>query len=43
MLPPAKGRDHIVNIQSGESVLVVVNVHLVLKDLRERPRRISLH
>ena len=46
-----EGRDHIVTIRSGERVLVVVlvvvNVHfeldLVLRDLRERRRRISLH
>ena len=40
-------RDHIVIIRSGGSVLVIVNVHfepdLVLRDLRERLRRVSLH
>ena len=42
-----QGRDHIVTIRSGESVLVVVNVHfepdLVLRNLCERLRRVSLH
>ena len=42
-----QGRDHIATIRSGEGVLVIVNVHfepdLVLRDLRERFRRISLH
>ena len=40
-------RDHIVTIRSGEGVLVIVNVHvepdLVLRDLHERRRLISLH
>ena len=42
-----QGRDHIVTITSGGSVLVIVNVHfepdLVLRYLRERQHRISLH
>ena len=42
-----QGRDHIVNIQSGESVLVVINEHfepdLILRNLRERLRRIAFH
>ena len=42
-----QGRDHIVTRRSGESVLVIVNVHfepdLALRDLRERLHRISLH
>ena len=41
------GRDHSVTIRSGVSVVVIVNVHfepgLVLRDLRERQRRISPH
>ena len=40
-------RDHILTIRSGESVVVIVNVHfepdLVLMDLRERLRRVSPH
>ena len=39
-----QGRDHIVKIQSGESVLVVINEHfepdLILRNFRERLRRI---
>ena len=46
-LTTCQGRDHIVPIRSGKSVLVVVGVHfeldLVLRDLRERRRRISDH
>ena len=42
-----QGRDHVVGIRSGESVLVVINVHFepdfFLRNLRERLRRISLH
>ena len=42
-----QGRGHIVGIPSGESVLVVINVHfepdLILRDLRERLRRIAFH
>ena len=42
-----QGRDHTVTIRSGGGVMVVVNVHferdLVLRDLRERLRLISLH
>ena len=42
-----QGRDHIVIIRSGESVVVIVNVRferdLLLGDLRERLRRISPH
>ena len=42
-----QGRDHIVRIQSGESALVVINVHfepdLTLRNLRERLRRIAFH
>ena len=42
-----QGRDHSLTKRSGESVLVVVNVHfepdLVLGDLRARLRHISLH
>ena len=42
-----QGRDHIVNIQSGDRDLVVVNVHfepdLTLRDLRERQRLIAPH
>ena len=42
-----QGRDLIVTIRSGENVVVIVNVHfepdLVLRDLRERLRRISPH
>ena len=42
-----QGRDHIVRIQSGESVLVIINVHfepdLILRNLRERLRRIPFH
>ena len=42
-----QGRDHIVRIQSGESVLVVINVHfepdLILRNLREWLRRIAFH
>ena len=40
-----QGRDHIVRIQSCESVLVVIDVHfepdLILRHLRERLRRIA--
>ena len=42
-----QGRDHTVRIRSGESVLVVINEHfepdLILRDLRERLRRIVFH
>ena len=42
-----QGRDHIVTMRSGEGVLVIVNVHfephLVMRYLRERLRRVSLH
>ena len=42
-----QGRDHIVTIRSGVSVMVIVHVHfepdLILRNLRERLRRISLH
>ena len=42
-----QGRDHMVTIRSGESVMLIVNDHfepdLVLRDLRERLRRISPH
>ena len=42
-----QGRDHIVRIQSGDSVLVIINVHfepdLTLRNLRERLRRITFH
>ena len=42
-----QGRDHIVTVRSGESVLVVVNVHfepdLVERDLRVRLHRVSHH
>ena len=42
-----QGRDHVVTTRSGEGVLVAVNVHvepdLVLRNLRERLHRISLH
>ena len=42
-----QGRDHIVTIRSGGSVMVIVNVHfepdLISRDLRERLRHISLH
>ena len=42
-----QGRDHIVRTRSGESVLVVINVHFephfILRDLRERLRRIVFH
>ena len=40
-------RDQIVKIQSGESVLVVINVHfephLILRNPREKLRRIAFH
>ena len=43
----SQGRDHNVTIRSGEGVLVIVKVHfkhdLVVRDLRERLRQISLH
>ena len=42
-----QGRDHVVTISAGESVVVIVNVrfepNLVLRELRERLRRISPH
>ena len=42
-----QGRDRIATTRFGESALVIVNVHfepdLVLRDLRERLHRISLH
>ena len=42
-----QGRDHIVTIQSGDCVFVVVNVHfepvLTLRSLRERLRLITKH
>ena len=42
-----KWRDYVVTIRSGEGVLVIVNVNfepdLVMRDLRERLRRISSH
>ena len=42
-----QGRDHIVTVRSGESVMVIVNVHfepdLSLRDLREKLRLISNH
>ena len=42
-----QGRDHMVKVRSGESVLVVINVHfepdLSLRNLRERLRRIVFH
>ena len=42
-----QGCDHVVTIRSGESVLVIINVHfetdLTLRNLRERQRRIASH
>ena len=42
-----QGRDHIVRIRSGESVLEVISVRfepdLIFADLRERLRRIVFH
>ena len=42
-----QGRDHIVSIHSGDSILVIVNVHfepdLTLRSLRERLRLIFPH
>ena len=42
-----QGRDHVVNIQSGQKNLMIVNVHLdlelTLRRLRERLRLITPH
>ena len=42
-----QGRDHIIKVQSGGTLLVILNEHfepvLCLRSLRERPRRLSTH